>query len=126
MATLELILAQAAIKFKIFPIFYVGIQKVVTRDSLLESDISWNELFSLLLKRLLCFKKQRLEKYSHRKKRCETESLKGLSNRDLERTFFHPESQETVFLKNNIGIYAWHCNHHYEHINQLLIRKGWK
>lgn len=51
--------------------------------------------------------------------------LKGLSDTDLERTFFHPESQKTVVLRENIGIYAWHCNHHYEHINQLLIRKGW-
>ncbi len=52
--------------------------------------------------------------------------LRGLSDSDLERTFFHPESQEIVSLRKNIGIYAWHCNHHYEHINQLLIRKGWK
>lgn len=51
--------------------------------------------------------------------------LKGLSDTDLERTFFHPESQKTIVLRENIGIYAWHCNHHYEHINQLLIRKGW-
>lgn len=52
--------------------------------------------------------------------------LRGLSDNDLEKTFFHPESQETVVLRKNIGVYAWHCNHHYEHINQLLIRKGWK
>lgn len=52
--------------------------------------------------------------------------LKGLSMQDLESTFIHPEGNETVSLKENIGIYAWHCEHHYEHINQLLIRKNWK
>lgn len=52
--------------------------------------------------------------------------LKGLSEADLEHVFIHPEGNEKVSLKENIGIYAWHCNHHYEHINQLLIRKGWK
>jgi hypothetical protein len=52
--------------------------------------------------------------------------LKGLTSDDLERIFIHPEGNEKVSLKENIGIYAWHCNHHYEHINQLLIRKNWK
>lgn len=52
--------------------------------------------------------------------------LKGLSESDLEQFFIHPEGNEKVSLKENIGIYAWHCNHHYEHINQLLIRKNWK
>ncbi len=52
--------------------------------------------------------------------------LKGLSKEDLEQFFIHPDGNEKVTLKENIGIYAWHCEHHYEHINQLLIRKGWK
>ena len=52
--------------------------------------------------------------------------LKGLSNKDLDKTFIHPDGNEEVSLKENIGIYAWHCEHHYEHINQLLIRKNWK
>ncbi|MFY0629568.1 MAG: bacillithiol transferase BstA [Flavobacteriaceae bacterium] len=52
--------------------------------------------------------------------------LKGLSDADLQNTFVHPESKETVLLRKNIGIYAWHCNHHYAHIENLLIRKGWK
>jgi len=51
--------------------------------------------------------------------------LKGLSESDLAQTFIHPEGNEIVSLKENIGIYAWHCDHHYEHINQLMIRKGW-
>ncbi|MGH1387167.1 YfiT family bacillithiol transferase [Kordia sp.] len=52
--------------------------------------------------------------------------LKGLSMADLEQVFIHPDGNEEVTLKENIGIYAWHCNHHYEHINQLLIRENWK
>lgn len=52
--------------------------------------------------------------------------LKGLSEKDLDKTFIHPEGNKIVSLKENIGIYAWHCEHHYEHINQLMIRKNWK
>lgn len=52
--------------------------------------------------------------------------LKGLSENQLKTTFIHPENLEEVMLNKNIGIYAWHSEHHYEHINQLLIRKGWK
>lgn len=52
--------------------------------------------------------------------------LKGLSKSDLERVFIHPDGNEKVTLKENIGIYAWHCQHHYAHIEQLMIRKQWK
>ena len=52
--------------------------------------------------------------------------LKGLSDEDLQKSFIHPESKETVVLRKNIGIYAWHSNHHYAHIENLLIRNGWK
>jgi uncharacterized damage-inducible protein DinB len=51
--------------------------------------------------------------------------LKGLSDADLEKSFVHPESGDTVVLRTNIGIYAWHSNHHYTHIENLLIRKNW-
>ena len=52
--------------------------------------------------------------------------LKGLSKQDLEHIFIHPDGNEEVSLAENIGIYAWHCNHHYAHIENLIIRKGWK
>jgi len=52
--------------------------------------------------------------------------LRGLSDQDLEKSFVHPETRDVVVLRENIGIYAWHCNHHYAHIENLLIRKGWK
>lgn len=51
--------------------------------------------------------------------------LKGLTEDDLNKCFIHPDGNEKVSLKENIGIYAWHCNHHYEHINQLIIKKKW-
>ena len=52
--------------------------------------------------------------------------LKGLTSDDLNKYFIHPEGNEKVTLKENIGIYAWHCNHHFAHIENLLIRKNWK
>ena len=51
--------------------------------------------------------------------------LRGLPDSDLEKSFVHPESGDTVVLRKNIGIYAWHCDHHYAHIQNLLIRKNW-
>lgn len=50
--------------------------------------------------------------------------LRSLTADQLERTFFHPESQRHIGLKENIGIYAWHCNHHLAHIEQALAAKG--
>lgn len=52
--------------------------------------------------------------------------LKGISQDDLNMVFIHPESGDSVSLKKNICIYAWHCNHHYAHIENLLIRNNWK
>lgn len=52
--------------------------------------------------------------------------LKGMKPADFERSFIHPESNKEVKLSENLGIYAWHSRHHYAHIEQLLIRKGWK
>tara|TARA_R110001632_G_scaffold10559_4_gene39019 strand:- start:2832 stop:3362 length:531 start_codon:yes stop_codon:yes gene_type:complete len=52
--------------------------------------------------------------------------LKGVSDEDLQKSFIHPESKEIIVLRNNIGMYAWHCNHHYAHIENLLIRNDWK
>ncbi|RAJ17019.1 YfiT family bacillithiol transferase [Olleya aquimaris] len=51
--------------------------------------------------------------------------VKGLSLEQLNRAFIHPEGNETVVLKENLGIYAWHSNHHYAHIETLAKREGW-
>jgi len=52
--------------------------------------------------------------------------LKGLSEEQLDRVFIHPADSSKVLLRENMGIYAWHSNHHFAHIENVLIRKGWK
>lgn len=51
--------------------------------------------------------------------------IKGLSDEDLQRVFIHPAGGKKVTLAENIGIYAWHSNHHYAHIRNLLERNNW-
>ena len=51
--------------------------------------------------------------------------LKHMNAEDFEKSFIHPETNKQVSLKQNLGIYAWHSNHHYAHIENLLKRKGW-
>lgn len=51
--------------------------------------------------------------------------LKNMNENDLNRSFIHPDGNNEVVLKNNIGSYAWHSNHHYAHIENLLKREGW-
>lgn len=51
--------------------------------------------------------------------------LKGLTEEQLNRSFIHPDGNDEVVLKQNIGIYAWHGSHHYAHIENLLKREGW-
>ena len=50
--------------------------------------------------------------------------LNSLSNEDLERQFEHPETGESISLKMNIGIYAWHCEHHLAHIKNAICNVG--
>jgi len=49
--------------------------------------------------------------------------LRSLSNQQLSRRFIHPETNTTISLKENIGIYAWHCNHHLAHVQLALKNK---
>ena len=51
--------------------------------------------------------------------------MKNLSKDDLNKSFIHPEHDSVIQLKEIIGIYAWHCDHHLAHINELKKRKGW-
>lgn len=50
--------------------------------------------------------------------------LKGLDIEKLNDTYMHPESGENI-LKNVVGMYAWHSNHHFAHIQNLAKREGW-
>ena len=52
--------------------------------------------------------------------------LKSLTDEQLRRKFIHPEHDKEIQLDENIGLYAWHCNHHLTHIAALKISKGWK
>ena len=42
--------------------------------------------------------------------------LNRLAPEQFNRTVVHPEGNEHVSLKVNLGIYAWHCQHHLQHI----------
>lgn len=52
--------------------------------------------------------------------------LRSLSSEELKKGFIHPEHGREFRLDENIGVYAWHCNHHLAHITTLKKRKGWK
>ncbi|HSZ71626.1 MAG TPA: putative metal-dependent hydrolase [Cytophagaceae bacterium] len=51
--------------------------------------------------------------------------LQSLTAKDLEKTFIHPEHGKRFRLDENIGVYAWHCNHHLAHINTLKKNRNW-
>lgn len=51
--------------------------------------------------------------------------LKGLSADDLNKHYVHPEGNVAVSVAENIGKYAWHSNHHFAHVENVLQRKGW-
>lgn len=39
-----------------------------------------------------------------------------LSPEEFKKTFFHPEMEKVVSLKEQLQIYAWHSQHHFAHI----------
>ena len=42
--------------------------------------------------------------------------LEQMTDADFQRSFRHPENHEEIQLIENLGIYAWHCEHHLQHI----------
>jgi hypothetical protein len=50
--------------------------------------------------------------------------LRSTTVEAFNRSFIHPESGETPLAKN-LGIYAWHGNHHIAHITSLRDRMDW-
>lgn len=46
--------------------------------------------------------------------------FKTLSPEQLKRTFVHPEHNQAFSIEENIGIYAWHSNHHLAHVKQAM------
>ncbi len=53
------------------------------------------------------------------------ELLKNMTEADLEKTYFHPESMKTFVLAKVLGLYAWHGHHHIAHITDLRKQKNW-
>jgi hypothetical protein len=51
--------------------------------------------------------------------------LKSLTDDQLNKTFFHPESGKEFVLREVIGTYAWHGKHHLAHITELKQRNNW-
>ena len=50
--------------------------------------------------------------------------LRTLTPEQLSLEFIHPEYGKRYTLDENIGVYAWHCRHHFAHIEQALRYKG--
>ena len=42
--------------------------------------------------------------------------LERLEASQLKRAYVHPDGNELVTLEESLAIYAWHCNHHLQHI----------
>ena len=53
------------------------------------------------------------------------ELLTHLTAAQKERTFLHPETARIIRVDENIGIYAWHCEHHLAHITETKKRNHW-
>lgn len=51
--------------------------------------------------------------------------LKTMTNRDFDRTFYHPEQNTKIVLRESLAFYAWHCNHHFAQISALMKEKAW-
>jgi hypothetical protein len=51
--------------------------------------------------------------------------LNSLDSEQLQMTYFHPSHQVSVPLSEMIAQYAWHSEHHYQHMRTLAQRKGW-
>ncbi len=47
-------------------------------------------------------------------------TVRSLSEEDMEKRFFHPENGKTYSLKVLSALYAWHSNHHLNHIKIAL------
>jgi hypothetical protein len=54
-----------------------------------------------------------------------TNLLENMADEDFEKSFIHPEHGKEFKLNTNLGIYAWHCEHHLAHITSLKKRMNW-
>ena len=47
--------------------------------------------------------------------------ISHLTESDLKRTLYHPEAKMSMSLMYMVGQYAWHGNHHLEHIKMAIL-----
>ena len=50
--------------------------------------------------------------------------LESFTEEDLKREFVHPEHGKVFSIEETIGVYAWHSDHHFAHIEQALRHQG--
>ena len=50
--------------------------------------------------------------------------LKTMKKEDFEQTFYHPEHNKKFRLKEILGMYAWHGDHHLAHITKTRNRNN--
>ncbi len=55
-----------------------------------------------------------------------TALLNNLTEEEHGKIFIHPEHGKTFRIDENIGVYAWHCNHQLAHITETKKRNNWK
>ncbi len=53
------------------------------------------------------------------------ELLRSLTESDLLKSYFHPETGELVSLNEALSLYEWHGRHHIAHITTLKQSSGW-
>lgn len=51
--------------------------------------------------------------------------LESLSVDDYKRSLHHPEMKRDISLGWTLGLYAWHGEHHYQHIKQTILAHKW-
>jgi hypothetical protein len=51
--------------------------------------------------------------------------LRSMTEEQFARSFFHPETGQTVILSAALCYYAWHCRHHTAQISWLREQRGW-
>ncbi len=49
-----------------------------------------------------------------------------LADTDWDKTYIHPEHNNKTFnITELLMLYAWHCRHHFAHINNLCKKNNW-
>lgn len=51
--------------------------------------------------------------------------LKALTNKEFESTYHHPDQNRDISLRESLAFCAWHCDHHFAHIDQLRKENNW-